>query len=255
MDITFVVPVYNAEKYLAECLDSLLKQNVDKEILCINDGSTDNSLHILQEYSEKYAEIRIIDKTNEGVSKARNLGIEQAKGRYLWFVDADDYLLVEDMYELIKLADNYQLDLIRGLINKEMDNGEVYILKPASDKVKEEYFQGNKYAEPMSSSQFLLGSINNGFTPKIIAGFYRTEYLKENQCYFPNSPISNAEDEYFEIAVFSNSLTTKLFEISIPFYFYRHNESSSSKSQIKQYEGSLKVFSLMLEHCKKLEKK
>lgn len=255
VDITFVIPIYNAEKYLAECLESLVKQNVNKEILCINDGSTDNSLNILESYASIYTEIKIINKKNEGVSKARNLGIDKAKGRYLWFVDADDYLLVDDMAELIQLADDHQLDLIRGLLSREDENGNIGVLRAASDRVSEKHFEGKKYAENISNSQFLLGSIDKGFTPKIIAGFYRTEYLRENQCYFPNSPISNAEDEYFEIAVFSNSLTLKLFEVSIPFYFYRYNESSSSKSLIKQFKGSLMILPLMLDHCKNIENK
>ena len=93
--LSFIVPVYNAEKYLRCCLDSLLEQDVSKEeyeILCINDGSQDGSLQILQEYAEKYSNIVVIDKPNEGVSATRNLGIEKAQGEYIWFIDADDWI-------------------------------------------------------------------------------------------------------------------------------------------------------------------
>lgn len=253
IDMTFVVPVYNAEKYLAECLTSLLNQNISKEILCINDGSTDNSLVILQQYAENYAEIRIINQNNEGVSKARNIGIAQAKGRYIWLVDSDDCILVENMSELIELADNHQVDLVRGLIIRQDEQGKANILAAASDLIVEKYRSNEKFAAPMTGSQYLLGSINKGFTPKITAGLYRTSFLQQNQCYFPNSPISNAEDEYFEMLVFTRSLPIKLFEVSMPFYFYRHNQTSSTKSRQKQLEGSLAVFSLLLNLCDQLE--
>lgn len=93
--MSVVVPVYNTEKYIANCLDSLLNQDIGKneyEIICINDGSTDNSLAILQEYAEKHENIVLIDKPNGGVAAARNLGMEKARGEYIWFVDADDWV-------------------------------------------------------------------------------------------------------------------------------------------------------------------
>ena len=93
--LSIIVPVYNTEKYLETCLESLLNQDIDKsmyEIICINDGSTDGSLAILQEYAKNYDNIVLIDKENEGVSIARNVGIEKAQGDYIWFIDADDWV-------------------------------------------------------------------------------------------------------------------------------------------------------------------
>lgn len=96
--LSIIVPVYNTEKYLETCLESLLSQDIDKsmyEIICINDGSTDGSLAILQEYAKQYDNIVLIDKENEGVSIARNVGLEKAKGDYVWFIDADDWVARE----------------------------------------------------------------------------------------------------------------------------------------------------------------
>lgn len=93
--ISIVVPVYNAEKYICQCLDSLLAQgipNEDYEIICVNDGSQDHSLPILTKYAEKYPNIIVIDKINEGVSAARNKGLDIAQGKYVWFIDADDWI-------------------------------------------------------------------------------------------------------------------------------------------------------------------
>ncbi len=91
--ISVIVPVYNVEKYLKECLDSIINQTLsDIEIICVNDGSTDNSLKILEEYALKDKRIKIINKENGGLSSARNAGLDVAKGKYLHFVDSDDYL-------------------------------------------------------------------------------------------------------------------------------------------------------------------
>lgn len=90
---SIIVPVYNAEKTLKRCVDSLLSQSTaDHEIILVNDGSTDSSLNILNEYALKDSRIRIIDKPNGGVSSARNAGIEAAQGEYIMFVDADDFV-------------------------------------------------------------------------------------------------------------------------------------------------------------------
>ena len=89
------MPVYNTEKYIETCLESLLNQDIDKsmyEIICVNDGSTDGSLAILKEYAKQYDNVVLIDKENEGVSIARNIGLEKARGDYVWFIDADDWV-------------------------------------------------------------------------------------------------------------------------------------------------------------------
>ena len=93
MKLSIIIPVYNAEKYVGMCLDSCLHEwgviNVDYEIICVNDGSTDGTLAILREYEKKYG-IRVHDKSNTGVSDTRNIGLSLAEGDYVWFVDSDD---------------------------------------------------------------------------------------------------------------------------------------------------------------------
>lgn len=97
--ITVIIPIYNVSKYLKNCLESVINQTYKNlEIICINDGSTDNSLQILKEYKERDERIIIIDKKNAGVSAARNDGIEKASGEYLFCVDGDDYI-DEDFFE------------------------------------------------------------------------------------------------------------------------------------------------------------
>ena len=97
--VSVIVPVYNVEKYLARCLDSLINQTLkDIEIICVNDGSTDKSSDILAEYSEKDTRIKVITQINSGVSEARNVGIKQAVGEFIGYVDPDDFI-EPDFYE------------------------------------------------------------------------------------------------------------------------------------------------------------
>ena len=95
MKLSIIVPVYNAEKYLHRCVDSLLAQDLNSEeyeIILVDDGSTDDSPKICDEYSEKYSQIKTIHKVNGGVSSARNVALDVTKGEYICFVDSDDWI-------------------------------------------------------------------------------------------------------------------------------------------------------------------
>ena len=104
--VSVCIPVYNAEKFISECLDSLVKQTLREiEIICVNDGSTDSSPEIIKQYQKKYKNIKLINQKNQGLGGARNTGIENATGKYVGFVDADDFV-DEEMYEaLYRLAE------------------------------------------------------------------------------------------------------------------------------------------------------
>lgn len=100
-EISIIVPVYNVEKYLKKCVDSILNQTFkDFELILVDDGSPDSSGAICDQYAEKDSRVKVIHKKNGGLSDARNAGIEVAKGKYLGFIDSDDYI-AEDMYELL----------------------------------------------------------------------------------------------------------------------------------------------------------
>ena len=112
--VSVIVPVYNVEKYLARCLDSLLGQTQpDIEILVVNDGSTDTSGRIVDEYAQKYPDrIRAFHMENEGVSAARNRGVAEAEGKYLTFVDSDDYVTVDYLERMVEAAEKNHADLV-----------------------------------------------------------------------------------------------------------------------------------------------
>lgn len=107
--VSIIVPVYNVEQYLHECLESIVNQTLqDIEIICINDGSTDNSLKILEQYAQKDPRIQIIDKPNAGYGNSMNLGFAAAKGEYIGIVESDDFIdknMFEELYSLAKTGD------------------------------------------------------------------------------------------------------------------------------------------------------
>jgi glycosyltransferase involved in cell wall biosynthesis len=113
MKLSIIIPLYNSEKYVSECLDSLVIQNLSKnefEIVVINDGSKDNSLQLVETYVEKHSNIIVYSQENKGVAAARNLGIEKSNGEYLFFVDSDDYIAANTLKVLIdNLVDNIDL--------------------------------------------------------------------------------------------------------------------------------------------------
>ncbi len=117
--ISIIVPVYNVKKYLSKCLDSLINQTLkDIEIICVNDGSTDNSLDILNEYAKKDERIVVINKENSGPGASRNLGIEKATGEYIQFVDSDDWIEKETCEICYKKAKEHDVDMISFNANK-----------------------------------------------------------------------------------------------------------------------------------------
>lgn len=111
--ISVIVPIYNVENYLKECLESIINQSfIDFEIICVNDGSSDNSYDIIKEFEKKDSRIKIINQENKGLSGARNSGLDICQGEYIYFIDSDDYLELTALEELYDIANENKLDLI-----------------------------------------------------------------------------------------------------------------------------------------------
>ena len=114
VDLTFIIPVYNVEKYLAKCLDSVLVDNgFTGQLICVNDGSTDKSGKILEEYKKQYPNVEVIIQKNFGLSAARNAGLKAATGDYICFLDSDDYWEPNVLNGLIEQIEHYNLDVLR----------------------------------------------------------------------------------------------------------------------------------------------
>lgn len=126
VEISVIIPVYNVEDYLKECLDSLCNQTFeDIEVICVDDGSTDNSLNILKEYENTDSRVKIITQKNSGASAARNNALNHVHGKYVYFIDSDDYLEPDALEIMHNLAEDRNLDLlIFKLVNFDDETGE-----------------------------------------------------------------------------------------------------------------------------------
>jgi len=127
--LSLIVPIYNVSEYLPKCLDSLFCQGLSSEeyeIICVNDGSTDDSLDIIQKYAEDNKQMVVITQTNGGLSAARNTGIKAAKGKYILFVDSDDYLEPNQMKGLLDKMESEDLDVLRFNYQNVNDKYEVF---------------------------------------------------------------------------------------------------------------------------------
>ena len=167
--ISVVVPIYNAEKYLKKCLDSIINQTYDNlEIILVNDGSTDKSLEICESVRNGDSRITIINKENKGVSTARNKGIESSNGEFIIFIDADDYL-DKNMFEiLVEDAIKNNIDLVMcGYRNVDINGNILYESSPMDEKYfdvktfKNNLFKTNYYRELICNKLFRLEIIKN----------------------------------------------------------------------------------------------
>lgn len=145
--ISVIVPVYNVEKYLAECLDSVIGQTYrNLEIIAVNDGSTDDSLNILNGYAAKDGRIIVISKDNGGLSSARNAGLNKASGEYVAFVDSDDYI-AEDCFERVIKAFDDDIDIVSFSYARMDQNGKSYINR-CNLFGKQMFFEGIIFEQP-----------------------------------------------------------------------------------------------------------
>lgn len=120
--ISVIIPVYNVERYLAQCLDSVIRQTYENlEIICVNDGTRDSSRKILGHYAEKDCRIVVIDQENQGLSGARNTGLLYTHGKYVMFVDSDDWIELETCEEAVRAAEKHHADLVMWSYAREYD--------------------------------------------------------------------------------------------------------------------------------------
>lgn len=227
--ISVIVPIYNTEKYLPKCLDSLTGQTLkDIEIICVNDCSTDNSFQILQKYAVNDDRIKIIDlKENTGAAVARNKGIDEANGEYIGFVDSDDFV-DEDFYEkLYNKAVETGADTVKG---------NIYNFDETTGKVELTDFY-NKNDEIQENSVYFL----YGFTSAI----YRTNFIKQNKICFPEG-ITHFEDPYFSIGVTLHRPLISIVDDTKYFYF-RHKESTCANCKtLQQTRAFIRSIDLIL---------
>lgn len=218
--MSIIIPVYNAEEYLEECIQSLLNQSFhDCEFIFINDGSTDNSKNIIDKYRENDERIKLINQQNKGVSEARNRGILNAKGKYITFVDADDYVdqfVYEKIYNL--LEDN-DWDVIIYNIEEEIE-GHKNIIKY---NIVENQTLEKKYLDEYIMPMFIREDKMNSVCNKI----YKNSVVCNYNIKFPKN-VSLGEDCIFNINFFSK--ISKFGYMNYIGYHYREVKNSATRS-------------------------
>ena len=219
--LSVVVPVYNTGRYLPQCLDSILSQNVcNFELICVNDGSTDDSQEILQRYESDYPNVRIIQKINSGYGDSVNQGIRHARGKYVSIIESDDFV-VEDSFDLLlELAERFDAEVVKGnYYNYFSDDGHQELWDNLGSFPKEQIIN------PLEYKHLFLGS------PSIWSGIYRRSFLVENNITFLDTPGAAYQDTSFAFKVLACARRVVLTEKPIINYRQDNGQSSSNTSR------------------------
>ncbi len=223
--VSLLVPIYNVEKYLRECLDSAAAQTLKNiEIICINDGSRDSSRDIIQEYLDADSRFRVIDKENSGYGISMNMGIEAAQGEYIGILESDDFIDADELKTLYDLAKKYDADVVKSNFN-------FYWSVP---EPREEFYEYSN--KEMCDHVFAPVDEPNVFymKPSIWSAIYKRSFLNNNQIRFLETPGASYQDAGFNFKVWLAA--KRAYCIHDAFLHYRQdNEASSVNSPGKMY--------------------
>ena len=225
--VTILVPIYNNARYLRECLDSLRSQSyVDFEAILLNDGSTDGSGAIAHEYEVADPRFRVVDKPNSGYGATLNIGLSQAKGTYVGFLESDDAMYDGALERLMTVVEAYDADIARGsyaLYWSEGPHGpREQLLHPYAEDMT------NRALDPRGEPRVFL------YKSAIWCGVYRREMLVDNAISFLETPGASYQDTSFAFKTYASASSAVFFDE--PIIRYRQdNEASSVRSRGKVY--------------------
>lgn len=237
---SIVVPVYNVEKYLQECVTSLIRQTFKNyEIILVDDGSTDTSGQLCDQFARENFGVSVIHQKNQGLSAARNTGIRAAKGKYLLFVDSDDYIsnnTLENFYHVIEK--NSEPDIVAAYAYVLKENGETAPKFPRR-KLAAEVLPGNVFLETALQQRAIVAC----------APFnaYKRELIVNNNLFY--KIIILHEDEWWTPQIFFAA--DRVAEASFTFYYHRIRVGSITRSLAPKRKNSLDIVSI----CRELEDK
>jgi glycosyltransferase involved in cell wall biosynthesis len=242
--VSIVVPIYNAENYLKKCVDSLINQTYkDIEIILVNDGSTDDSLRICNEYNKLDKRVRVIDKENGGASSARNAGIKNANGEYIMFADSDDYVAENWVEELAASQNKNEDSFVICDIHWQDVDGTVY---SQHNDIRYGKYALKEYYEVVENKLF-----NQPYNK-----IYKKSIIKENSISF-NESFVIGEDINFNLDYIKH--TQSVFLIDKRLYYYLENREDSLchryyedlfEINLFTYKHNLRLFSLFsIEEC------
>ncbi len=223
MEISIIIPIYNTEIYLRECIESalLMRNSKTTEIILINDGSPDNSIDLCKEYQKNNENIVVVDKENEGLAKTRNCAIDIAKGEYILFLDSDDYYL--------PFKNNKNSSSLKYIYDKaKEENLDVLLFN---------YTKSENESPQRKTDEYFIKDVNklvndNIYTSSACTKLIKREVLIDNNIYFISGTLS--EDILFS-AKLLNVENIKIAFLNEIFYFYRSRDGSITKSVSKKH--------------------
>lgn len=221
--VSVLIPIYNVEKYLNQCLYSVVNQTLqDIEIICINDGSTDSSPAIINEYAAKDSRIKVIDKPNSGYGHSMNQGLKLAQGEYIGIVESDDFAELNMFETLYDKAKSVGADIVKSNYWSQVRNEAIF-----SEYLKQEPY-GTIFSPRADDPKILC------CFPNIWSGIYKREFLQTNNIYFNETPGASYQDVAFSFKALS--CAEKVFLIREAFLHYRRdNPNASVKSKKKAF--------------------
>lgn len=228
--VTVIVPVYNVEKYIGMCIESIIKQKYKNiEIILVDDGSSDSSGRICDEYAKNDTRIKVLHKENNGVSSARNLGIDNATGNYICFIDGDDYVMDDYVGYMLDLLKKENADI--SLCNRMFGNFD----NKQTDRVE---------ISKISGEEALVSILNYKIPIGVYSKMFKTEILKNNNIKFFEDLFMG---EGFNFNVLSFQYAKTVVTSNWKVYYYRRDNSTSAttKFSIRKCENSLYAMDLM----------
>ena len=234
--VSIVVPVYNAETYLARCLDSILRQTLtDIEILCIDDGSTDASWELIQEFAARDGRITATRQGNGGVAVARNRGLEQATGEYVGFVDSDDYV-DENYFEVLYVtAQENDADIARAYLRAESDGDSAYAKQVLGNPEAYEAMYNEDARAAVEKNKFVLKNV-------VWLSVYRRSLLQDNAIAF-HPELRTGQDNLFNLD--ASYFANKVVYTETRSYYHRVARDGSLMSDFNFTDSGLLVRSLV----------
>lgn len=247
--VSIIVPVYNVEKYLEKCLNSAVDQTLqDIEIICINDGSTDRSFQIIKKMAEKDSRIKCVDKVNTGYGHTMNIGINLAEGKYIVFLESDDYILPDMCKILYEKCEEYNLEIIKA---------DFFEFKMKDDNVCSRYKMVSNYNNyhqvlcPKSNPDLFFTTMNTWTC------MYKKEYIDKYRIRHNETPGASYQDNgfWFQTLMYCK----RMYLLDQAFYMYRQDNPNSSiyskekvrsfsdeyafiRKRIDEYEGEKEIF-------------
>ena len=216
--VSVIVPVYNASKYLNKCIESLISQTLKEiEIILVDDGSTDDSKEIIKEYSKSDSRVKLILQENSGPSKARNSGIKEAKGVYIAFVDADDWVDSDTYNDMYNAAVQSNSDIVFTDILYEFDDTE-------KNFIKEYQINSNQPINKNMIRESILPDFLHKGSYGSVCKLFKRQFLYENNILF-NEDRSLGEDWLLNMEAFTHCNVA--YYIDKPYYHYRQSDNSS----------------------------